>query len=103
MFWWFIVQDIDQKVDVFLFVDVKDKPKWIALDASWLFAQVLLFYSLNMIVKAYDRTYSLVTKVLYIFAILRLIEYFTFRGQIPMLPMVGAMLIYVIGSLYYKK
>lgn len=98
-----LFEDIDQKIDVFLFVDIEEKPKWIAHDTAWLLTNVFLTTSFHLVVHTYRREYSKITLVLTLFATFRVLEYFTFRGQIPMIPIVGGILIYCVGSLFYRK
>lgn len=103
MFLWTLFEGIDQKVDVFVFVDHLEKPKWIAHDVGWLLTNIFLTLGLHLIVRGNSLRYSHLTLLLLVFANFRLIEYFLFRGQIPMLPIVGGILIYSFGKLFYKR
>jgi len=103
MFLWTLFEDIDQKVDVFLFVDHLEKPKWIAHDAGWMVTNILLTLAVHFSIREKTTRYSRLTILLVIFANFRLLEYFLYRGQLPMLPVVGGILIYSLGTLLYKK
>lgn len=103
MFLWTLFEDIDQKVDVFLFVEHLEKPKWIAHDVGWMLTNVFLTLGLHFVIRQNSRRYSHLTLLLVIFANFRLLEYFLYRGQLPMLPIVGGILIYALGTLLYKK
>jgi len=100
MFLWWPFEDIKEKVDIFLFRDFADLPKWIAHDIGSLCSQIILSYCIYLQSKSWK--FSRVTKVLLWFAIFRLVEYLLFRGMIPMLPIVGGLCIYSL-LLTFKK
>ncbi len=103
MFLWFPFKDIDQRVDVFVFIEHQEKPKWIAHDVGWFLTNIILMFGIHFLVREQNRRLAKLTLVLLIFAIFRLLEYFLYRGHIPMIPIVGGILIYSLGTLYYKK
>lgn len=100
MFFWWPFEDIKEKVDVFLFRDTTGLPKWIAHDVGNLCSQIILSYCIYIQPNRYK--FRRVAKILLGFAIFRLVEYFLYRGMIPMLPIVGGLCIYSI-LLTFKK
>lgn len=101
MFLWTIPTDGDIKVDVFLFKDHLEKIKWILHDVHMYLSYVLLTYIIHSLTKKHERRYlSDITLVFLGFAIFRLLEYFTFRGTIPMWALVTGIILWTLGKLY---
>lgn len=103
MFLWVPFKNINKRVDVFWFVEVEEMPKWIAHDAAWLITNLVLTFSLHLCVKRSSYYYSRITLVLLCFAIFRVVEYFTFKHTLPMLPIVGGIMLYSLMSVFYNK
>lgn len=107
MFLWIPFSGMDT-VDVFLFKEHLEKPKWIAHDSQLYLINILLTYCIYQLIKMLVnhglvlKKYLHVTKLFLFFAIFRLVEYFTFRGDLPMLPIVGGLIIYSLGTLFYN-
>lgn len=89
------------KVDVFLFNDVEEKIKWILFDSIFLLQLVSCMYIIKKFAIMYSNQIYHVTNLLFKLAVIRIIEYFTFFGKIPVYPIVTGLCMYCLYKLYY--
>lgn len=100
MFLYVPFTDCTEKVDLFLFSDAVENPKWIAHDLGFLFTNLFLTYSLYLVCT--NKKHKVVILTLIIFAIFRVAEYMLWFGAVPMLPLTGGILIFGVLRLYFK-
>jgi hypothetical protein len=101
MFLWTIPENGNLEVDVFLFKDHLEKIKWVLHDTHIYLTIVILTYIIHRLAKRHEMNfYSSITFVFLCFSIFRLLEYFTFRGLIPMWPIVSGIILWSLVKIY---
>ena len=94
--WWPFQYISEKPIDLFIFIEFAQKPKWYAVYTAQYLNIIALSYVIHIMCKEFMPKLKHLTAMFLIFAILRLAMYWGFRGQIPLLPIIGSMLLYIL-------
>lgn len=89
-----------EKFDLFLFEDFEQKLYWYVFDTTEILCYVLFSYIIHRL-NPYVNLLIL-TKWAYLYQIFRIGEYWMFRGKVPLLPFIVALILLAI-DLYRRK
>lgn len=97
-FWW-LVNDIDYKVSWILFDrSFSDFPKWYVYDMAFHLGNLINSYIIHLFASRFMTwRESRLTLAFVFFYLFRIAEYWLFHHKIPIIPVIGAVLVY---SLY---
>ena len=89
----------NQKIDLFLFYDLSQKPSWYIFYTSNYLREILYLICILLLVK-FDKRIKTLTLLLLTIAILRLVIYWLFRGSQNLEVAIGIILMYGVIQLF---